>query len=174
MIMESLEIQVGVLLRKNNLKLVTAESCTGGLIGDRITNVPGSSDYYLGGVIAYANEAKEKLLGVPHDTLLQFGAVSRETALAMAQGARQGFSVDFKLHDLIGLSVTGIAGPGVDLPGKPVGLTWIGLSTPKGDWAWSFNWNGNRLENKAASAEVAMRFLIDYLNGFLNKPPIGK
>jgi PncC family amidohydrolase len=174
MLTESLEIQVGVLLRKNNLKLVTAESCTGGLIGDRITNIPGSSDYYLGGVIAYAYEAKEKLLGVPHDTLLQYGAVSRETALAMAQGARRGFSTDFSLDVLVGVSVTGIAGPGGGLPGKPVGLTWIGLSTPQGDWAWSFIWNGSRLENKVASAETAMQLLIDYLNGHWDGSRVGK
>src|SRR5512146_1590625 len=144
-----LEVKIGTLLRQRGLKLVLAESCTGGLIGHRVTNVPGSSDYYLGSVTAYAYEAKERLLGVKHDTLIAYGAVSRETALEMARGVRQALAPDFGSDHVIGVSITGIAGPGGGTPTKPVGLVWIGLSAPKGDWAWSYHWPGNREQNKA-------------------------
>lgn len=159
------EVQVGFWLRKRHLKLVTAESCTGGLVSDRITNVPGSSDYYLGGVTAYAYEAKERLLGVPHETLASYGAVSEEVVLAMAQGARSAFSMDFPLDQLVGISVSGIAGPGGGLPNKPVGTVWIGLSAPNFDRAWKYLWRGNRVENKVLSAEQALQLLLDYLQG---------
>src|SRR3972149_4847309 len=119
---EKLEEVVGQLLTKQNLTLSLAESCTGGLIGHRLTNVPGSSDYFLGGIIAYAYEAKERLLDVKHNTLYERGAVSAETALEMARGARKALGAD------IGLSVTGIAGPGGGVPGKPVGVGGIGRS----------------------------------------------
>ena len=156
---ESLEVQVGVLLRQRGLKLAAAESCTGGLIGHRITNVAGSSDYYLGSVTAYAYEAKERLLGVAHDTLITYGAVSRETVLEMARGVRQALAAD------IGISVTGIAGPGGGMPGKPVGLVWIGLDAADGDWAFCYQWHGNRIENKDYSAQAALQLLLDYLTG---------
>lgn len=162
-----LEFQVGVLLRERGLKLVVAESCTGGLVGHRLTNVPGSSDYYLGSVTAYAYEAKERLLGVRHETLLKYGAVSRETALEMARGAREVLSGDFPLHDLIGVSITGIAGPGGGMPSKPVGLVWVGLSADQGDWAWRFLWKGDRLQNKELSAEAALDLLRRHLLGNL-------
>ena len=160
-----LEVQIGPLLRSSGLKLVLAESCTGGLVGHRITNVPGSSDYYLGSITAYAYEAKERLLGVNHDTLIVYGAVSRETAIEMARGVRQALAPDFGIEHVIGVSVTGIAGPGGGMPAKPVGLVWIGLSTPMGDWAWSNIWPGNRDQNKADSAEQALKIIHDYLTG---------
>jgi PncC family amidohydrolase len=163
-----LEAQIGVLLRAKNLKLVLAESCTGGLIGHRVTNIPGSSEYYLGSVTAYAYEAKERLLGVKHDTLIAYGAVSRETALEMARGVRQALSPDFGIDAILGLSVTGIAGPGGGTPTKPVGLVWIGLSTPTGDWAWSYVWPGNREQNKADTAEQALKLIKAYLCGEFN------
>jgi PncC family amidohydrolase len=156
---ELLEIQIGNLLRSSGQKLATAESCTGGLIGHRITNIPGSSDYYLGGAVAYAYEAKVALLGVSWDTLHTFGAVSRETALEMSRGARKALSAD------LAVSVTGIAGPGGGLPGKPVGTTWIGLSSEDGEWARVFCFSGNREQNKSFSAEAALKFVLDYLNG---------
>ncbi len=156
---ESLEAGVGQLLKKKGLTLATAESCTGGLIGHRITNIPGASDYFLGGVAAYAYEAKEKLLGVKKGTLERFGAVSKETVLEMARGARQAIAAQ------IGLSVSGIAGPGGGMPGKPVGLVWIGLSAPDGEWAWRCQFNGNRVEIKDASAEKALQILYNYLQG---------
>ena len=156
---ESLEVQVGVLLRQRGLKLAAAESCTGGLIGHRITNVPGSSDYFIGGVIAYAYAAKVKLLGVPWDTLNTFGAVSRETVLGMAAGARQILEAD------IGVSVSGIAGPGGGLPKKPVGTVWVGLVVPDGQWARKFSFPGDREQNKVLASEAALALLLEYLRG---------
>jgi len=126
---ELLEEQVGKLLRQKQMKLTLAESCTGGLVGHRITNIPGSSDYYMGSITAYAYEAKERLLGVSHETLIQFGAVSRETALEMAHGVRLALSTDFPLDHSVGVSITGIAGPGGGMPNKPVGLVWSSSSS---------------------------------------------
>ncbi|MFH1909476.1 MAG: CinA family protein [Chloroflexota bacterium] len=160
---ETLEVAIGKLLRERGFKLSVAESCTGGLLCDRITDVPGSSDYFIGGFVAYAYEAKVKALGVRWDTLKAYGAVSRETVLAMARGARRALDTD------IGISVSGIAGPGGGMPEKPVGTTWIGLSAPDGEWARVFIWEGDRLQNKAQSAEAALKLLLDYLQGDLNK-----
>ena len=154
-----LENLIGDLLRARGLKLATAESCTGGLVGDRITNIPGSSDYYLGGVVAYSYEAKVALLGVSWGILAQYGAVSRETVLEMARGARKAMGAN------IAVSISGIAGPGGGLPNKPVGTTWTGLSAPEGDWARIHLFNGDRTQNKASSAEAALKFLADYLQG---------
>lgn len=155
------ESQIGTLLRQRDLKLATAESCTGGLVSDRITNVPGSSEYFLGGIVAYSYEAKVALLDVSWDTLQKYGAVSREVVLAMAKGARKVMEAD------IAVSISGIAGPGGGLPDKPVGTTWFGLSAPDGDWARKFVWEGDRLENKDLSAEAALQFILDYLEGNL-------
>jgi PncC family amidohydrolase len=141
------------------LKLAVAESCTGGLVGHRITNVAGSSEYYLGSVTAYAYEAKERLLGVSNEILVKYGAVSPETARAMASGIRRALGAD------IGVSVTGIAGPGGGLPDKPVGLVWLGLSAPHGEWAFSHLWGGSRIENKDYSAQAALQLVVDYLRG---------
>lgn len=152
-----LEALLGPLLERRAWKLAVAESCTGGLVGHRITNIAGSSAYYLGSITAYAYEAKVRLLGVSWETLNQYGAVSREVALAMAQGIRTALEAD------VGLSVTGIAGPGGGMPHKPVGLTWIGLSAPGYEDAWQFIWPGDRLENKQLSAETALKLLVEYL-----------
>jgi PncC family amidohydrolase len=141
------------------MKLATAESCTGGLVSHRITNVPGSSDYYLGGVVAYAYEAKVALLGVSWDTLRAYGAVSRETVLEMAIGARKVLSAD------IAVSISGIAGPGGGLPNKPVGTTWFGLVVPDGAWARLYCFHGDREQNKSLSADAALQFVVDYLSG---------
>ena len=132
-----------------------------------MTNVPGSSDYYLGSVTAYAYEAKEKLLGVNHDTLAEYGAVSEEVALEMAEGVRKSLAGHFPIDQLIGVSVTGIAGPGGAMPGKPVGLVWIGLSAPGFDRAWSYIWQGSRIVNKQLSAQQALQLVLDYLQGKL-------
>jgi PncC family amidohydrolase len=155
---QALEITLGELLRQRGLSLATAESCTGGLVSHLITNVPGSSDYFPGGITAYANDVKMRLLGVAQATLIAYGAVSAETALDMARGIRNVLGAD------IGLSVTGIAGPGGDSDGKPVGLVWIGLSTPDGDIAHRFNWHGDRIANKEQSATQAIELVIDYLH----------
>jgi len=156
---KSLEIKVGDLLRVQGLKLATAESCTGGLIGHRLTNIPGSSEYFLGGIIAYAYEAKVSMLEVSWDTLHLHGAVSRETVLEMAQGARKALSAD------IAVSVSGIAGPGGGLEGKPVGTTWVGLAGVDGEWARVFCFPGEREANKLFSAEAALALVCDYLEG---------
>ena len=152
-----LEVQMGELLRARKRTLVTAESCTGGLIGHLLTNVPGSSEYYTGGVVAYAYEAKVVLLGVTWETLEKYGAVSEEVALAMARGVRAALNGD------IGVAVTGIAGPGGGMPNKPVGLTWIAISAPDGDWAKRFVWNGGREGNKMCSARAALEMVVEYL-----------
>ncbi len=153
----TLETQLGGLLCPRRLKLALAESCTGGLIGHRITNVPGSSEYFLGSVVAYAYEAKVRLLGVSWDTLNTFGAVSRETVLEMARGACRVLGAD------IGMSVSGIAGPGGATPDKPVGTTWIGLCAPGCEQAWHYVWEGDRIQNKAYSAEMTLSRLVSYL-----------
>jgi PncC family amidohydrolase len=154
-----IEVKLGELLREKGLRLAVAESCTGGLIGHRLTNVPGSSPYFIGGVTSYAYEAKVRLLGVRWETLENYGAVSRETVLEMACGVRQALSVD------IGLSVSGIAGPGGGTPEKPVGFTWIGLSTPDGDHAWSYQFSGERAQVKQQASEQALCRAAEYLEG---------
>lgn len=155
---ERLEVVVGNLLRREGLRLAVAESCTGGLVGHLITNVPGSSTYYMGSVTAYAYEAKVRLLGVRWGTLEKYGAVSKETVLEMACGVRRALAAD------IGVAVSGIAGPGGGTPEKPVGLVWIGLSAASVDEAWKFVWPGDRLAVKEQSAEAALRLLVDYLS----------
>jgi PncC family amidohydrolase len=157
----------GEWLRKRGLKLVTAESCTGGLIGDWITDVPGSSDYYLGGVVAYSYEAKTALLGVPTGLLAQFGAVSEETACEMARGARAMLGDAFPAEQVVALSVSGIAGPGGGQPSKPVGLVWIGLSGPGLERAYQYHFQADRIQNKRQFAREALQLLVGYLQGNL-------
>jgi PncC family amidohydrolase len=160
-----LEVEVIAWLQRRGLWLATAESCTGGLIGHLITNVPGSSTVYAGGVIAYANEAKMGLLGVPAGMLGMYGAVSRETALDMARGVRKALAQEIEAARLVGVSVTGIAGPGGGSQEKPVGLTWIGLAAEDFSGAWRFDWGGQRAANKQSSAEEALRLVLEYLRG---------
>ena len=148
-------------MHTQGLTISTAESCTGGLIASRITDVPGSSAYFLGSIVAYSYEAKAALLGVSWDTLNGKGAVSRETVIEMACGARKVLSAD------IAVSVSGIAGPGGGTPDKPVGSTWIGLATPSGEEARHFVWDGDRIRNKQLSSEAALQFILDYLEGRL-------
>lgn len=156
-----LEERVGELLRQRGLKLATAESCTGGLLADRLTNVPGSSDYFLGGVVAYAYEAKVAVLKVSWDTLRAYGAVSAETVLEMARGACKALGAD------LAISISGIAGPGGGLPNKPVGTTWFGLVAPDGEWTFLRRFEGDRLENKAQAGEAALELIVDYLQGII-------
>ena len=153
----TLEEKIGLLLTEQGLTLATAESCTGGLVAHRITNVPGSSAYFLGGIVAYANEAKEALLGVRPETLAAHGAVSEEAAREMARGARQ------RLGAGIAVAITGIAGPAGATPDKPVGLTYVALSAPGVERVERHVWVGQRLQNKEASAEAALRLVADYL-----------
>lgn len=126
---DSLEQVVVQEMTARGLTLATAESCTGGLMGKRITDVPGASACYLGGVVSYQNEVKENLLGVRHETLMTKGAVSEDTACQMAEGVRKALGAD------IGISTTGVAGPGGGTPEKPVGLIYVGISTGDKTWA---------------------------------------
>ena len=126
---DSLEQVVVQGMTARGLTLATAESCTGGLMGKRITDVPGASACYLGGVVSYQNEVKENLLGVRHETLITKGAVSEDTACQMAEGVRKALGAD------IGISTTGVAGPGGGTPEKPVGLIYVGISTKDKTWA---------------------------------------
>lgn len=157
MVEEKIEAEIGRWLKQQGLQLATAESCTGGLIGHRITNIPGSSEYFLGGVVSYAYEAKVKLLGVRWETLQKFGAVSRETVIEMAAGVREVLAAD------IGLAVSGIAGPGGGMPTKPVGYTWIGLSAAGVQFARSYHFAGERAQIKEQAAEQALRLLLELL-----------
>jgi PncC family amidohydrolase len=157
-----LEVEVGRLLSKRRLRLGLAESCTGGLVGHRITNVPGSSEYFMGGAVSYSYEAKVAMLGVSWDTLNTFGAVSRETVLEMARGVKKLLNVD------IAVSISGIAGPGGGTAEKPVGTTWIALVAGEGEWTRKFQFHGDREQNKTASAEAALQMLLVYLSGNIN------
>jgi len=154
---ETLEVIGGELLRTRGWRLAVAESCTGGLIGHRLTNIPGSSTYYMGSITAYAYEAKVRLLGVKWATLETHGAVSQPVVLEMARGVRRALAAD------VGLSVSGIAGPGGGTEDKPVGFTCFGLSVADHEQAWEFTWQGNRLQNKEQSAEQALQLLVDFL-----------
>jgi PncC family amidohydrolase len=156
-----LEILVGRLLTQRGLTFAAAESCTGGLLGHRITNVPGSSAYYQGSITAYSYDVKEQLLHVRHDTLYNYGAVSDQTAREMARGVRRALRAD------IGVAVTGIAGPGGGMPEKPVGLVYVALAAEDGEWVERHVWNGDRWENKVRSAEAALDLLRRYLEGRL-------
>jgi len=155
--MNSLEQEVGSLLRQRGLTLGIVESATGGLISHRITNVPGSSDYYKGSVTAYSNEVKIKLIGVKEATINQYGAVSPQVAEEMAQGGRRVLAADICLAD------TGIAGPTGATTEKPIGLFYIGLSHQTGTYNQKHNFQGNREQNKRAAAEAALGWLKEYL-----------
>lgn len=156
---ETIEEVIGKRLREKGLTVFLAESCTGGLIGHRITSVPGSSDYFMGGIVAYHNEIKERALGVPYRLLRIFGAVSREVAAEMARGAR-----DYGKTD-IGLSVTGIAGPGGGSEEKPVGTVFIGLSDGEETIVRGFRFDGDRDEIKTLSARWALEILRRRIEG---------
>ena len=154
---DQLEEIVGQLLNANNLSLSTAESCTGGLVGHRLTNVSGSSDYYLGGIISYSNSVKENNLGVAIETLNKHGAVSYETAIKMAENVRS------KLDSDLGLAITGIAGPSGGTDEKPVGLTYVALANGKDTIVKEFRFLIDRILNKNASCQAALNMLRLYL-----------
>lgn len=140
---------------ERGLRVAFAESCTGGRVGDALTDVAGSSGYVAGGIVAYGDAAKEALLGVPSETLAAHGAVSAQVALAMAEGARTRFGAD------LAAAVTGIAGPGGASAGKPVGLTYVALADADGATVRRFTWDGDREANKAASATAALELLLE-------------
>ena len=155
-----LEDVVGRLLIKNRKTIATAESCTGGLIGDRLTNISGSSLYYKGGIVAYSNSVKEKTIGVKKETLDSAGSVSEETALEMARGIRN------KLNADIGLSTTGIAGPKGGTKEKPVGLVYIAISYDRGEKVYRFTFTPYRKTNKLMTSQAALNITrVHILNG---------
>jgi PncC family amidohydrolase len=136
------------------LHVSAAESCTGGLIAKTITDVPGSSGYFSGGVVPYADEAKRRLLGVPYALLEAHGAVSAQVARAMALGARERFGAD------LAVSVTGVAGPDGGTPAKPVGLTYVAVADADGVEVRRFTWSGDRASNRDESARAALEMLL--------------
>ena len=161
----SIEARLGARLRHLDMKLTLVESCTGGLMSYRVTSVPGSSDYFVGGCVAYSYEAKERLLGVQHKTLLQHGAVSRQTALEMARGARTALSAGADIEKVIAAAITGIAGPGGGMPHKPVGLVWTAVCGPGYEAAWQFQFDGGREAVREAAAEATLQKLLEVLDG---------
>jgi PncC family amidohydrolase len=153
-----LKFRLGRTLLDLGVTVSTAESCTGGLIAHWLTDVPGSSAYMLGGIVAYCNTAKQALLRVRERTLIDFGAVSEPTAREMAANARRIFQADYAL------SVTGIAGPGGGTAEKPVGLTYIGLAGPDDLLVVERHlWPGDREANKIASADAALRLALRHI-----------
>jgi len=161
--MANLEAEIGRLIREYHAKtgkwltIGTVESATGGRIADRITNVPGSSDYFKGSVVAYSNDIKTALTGVKKTTLEDYGAVSEQTALEMAQGGRKLLNVDICVSD------TGIAGPSGATPEKPVGLFYLGLAAKDESLSEKYVFPGNRRGNKRDTAEAALIMLNQYL-----------
>ncbi len=150
---DTLESTVGSLLKEKNLTIATAESCTGGLIGHRLTDVPGSSDYYLGGIVSYSNVAKMDLLKVSSSVLDSDGAVSESTARQMAEGVQQRFGAD------IGISVTGIAGPGGGTEEKPIGTVYFGLAIGEKTIVKHKVFGKNRKRNKLRSSQFALNMI---------------
>lgn len=162
---DSMEMVVGKLLAEQNLKLAVAESCTGGLLCSKLTDTPGSSTYLLGGVVAYANSLKSEYLGVPAELLATRGAVSRETAEAMAVGVRGRSGAD------IGLAVTGIAGPAGGTDEKPVGTVYIGIATAEENWVTKFHFAGDRGQIREITAESGLDLVRKYLLQKKNPAP---
>jgi PncC family amidohydrolase len=155
----SLSAEVGSVLLARGYTISTAESCTGGLLSHTLTGISGSSAYFMGGVVAYSNQIKEQALGVQEQTLIEFGAVSEQTACEMADGIRNQFNTD------IGLSTTGIAGPTGGTADKPVGLVWIGISTPDGTQAFECHFEGDRLEVMRSTVMALLTRLLTQLKG---------
>ena len=150
---DTMESVVGQLLRQKSMTLSTAESCTGGNIAQLITSIAGSSDYFKGAVVAYSNEIKEQVLGVPHQILVEHGAVSEQTVIAMAEGICSRFETDYAI------AVSGIAGPGGGTDEKPVGTTWIAIATPTETIAKKFLFGEHRGRNIRRASLAALNML---------------
>ncbi|PNX50126.1 MAG: competence protein ComA [Thermoplasmata archaeon M8B2D] len=149
--------KISLILKKQNLKIATAESCTGGLIAHTLTNISGASDYFDRGVVSYSNKSKTELLGVPEKLINKYGAVSNPVAKAMADGIRVKSEVD------IGISTTGIAGPTGGTKEKPVGLVFIAISTKDNIIVRKYQFGGNRIQNKYDTCKAALYMLYDNL-----------
>lgn len=147
--------ELGGLLRERGLSVAVAESCTGGLLGALITDQPGSSAYFLGGVVAYSDQAKRDHLGVSAAVIARHGAVSAQAAEAMAAGARERFASD------IAAGVTGIAGPESDRTTKPVGLTYVAIASAGGVASHEYRFAGDRWSNRRQAAGEALRLLLE-------------
>ena len=156
----SIEEVIGNLFKEKGLTISTAESCTGGLVAHRITNVSGSSDYFESGVITYSNEAKIDLLKVPEETIKTHGAVSGQTAVAMAEGIRILRNTD------IGIGITGIAGPTGGTATKPVGLVYIALSASSCVECKEFRFGGDREGIKLKASEAALEMIRGFLENY--------
>ena len=150
--------RVGATCRAAGVSLATAESCTGGLVAHLITEVPGSSAYFRGGIVTYANEVKMTLVDVPESVLTAHGAVSAQVAVAMAEGARRRLGVD------LAVAVTGVAGPSGGTAAKPVGLTYIAVADGAGDDVRRHLWDTDRPGNKRASAAAALALILERLH----------
>jgi len=160
-----LEKTIGNLLREKGWTLSIAESCTGGLICDRITNVSGSSDYFMGGMVTYSNESKAKHLGIPLNYIKRYGAVSSQVARRMAQGVRKAFNTTF------GLSTTGVAGPTGGTKRSPIGRVFIGICDGQRAWVRKLDLQGSRREIKEKATEKTLQFFYERLirGDFLRK-----
>ncbi len=157
-----IEEAIGHALLEMGQTLATAESCSGGLIAHRVTNVSGASAYFLGGVVTYSNKAKIELLGVMEADLTYYGAVSAAVAQQMAEGARTRFGADW------GIGVTGIAGPSGGTPEKPVGLVYIGVAGPEETMVKRNEFSGGRIEIKEQTAQRALEILAELIEGVSN------
>jgi PncC family amidohydrolase len=151
--------RVAMACRERGVRLGTAESCTGGLVGHLITEVPGSSDYFSGAIVTYADEMKVALADVPEPVLEAHGAVSAQVAKAMADGARRRLGVD------VVVAVTGVAGPDGGSAAKPVGLTYVAIADADGDDVRRFVWDSDRGGNKRLSAAAALGLVVERLTG---------
>ena len=146
------------------LRVATVESCTGGLVGHLITEIPGSSGYYTGGFVTYSDQLKRDLVDVPADVLAAHGAVSAQTAIAMASGGRARTGAD------LGAAVTGIAGPDGGSAEKPVGLTYVAVADPAGTAVRRHLWTGDRGANKRSSAEAVLELLLERIDALPERP----
>lgn len=153
----TLEEQVTEKLTACKQRLSTAESCTGGLMAARLTDLPGTSEIFVGGVVSYHNEVKENLLGVRNATLETFGAVSEETAIEMAEGVRKALNTEY------GVGITGIAGPGGATPEKPVGLVYIAVAGPEGGEVTRNVFDGDRTAVREQSVDKAFHMLLELM-----------
>ena len=156
-----IEARIGRILKERRMKIAVAESCTGGHIANRITNIQGASDYFDLGFVTYSNDSKELYLFVTEEVIAEKGAVSSEVAKAMAEGLREATDAD------IALSVTGVAGPGGGSPEKPVGTVFVGLASKDGTFVNKFLFSGDRISIKEQTSEEALKLVLDYLEGRL-------
>ena len=159
-----LAVRLGARCSARGLRVTTVESCTGGLVSHLITDVPGSSAYFIGGFVTYSDALKRDAVGVPVETLVAHGAVSAQVAMAMATGGRDRTGAD------VAVSVTGIAGPDGGSPSKPVGLTYVAVADGAGVAVRRYVWDGDRADNKRRSAAAALELLLERVDAEATVP----